>query len=76
MFGLFSISAPQTQNFNPISIVLFAPLMSVLWTWLSKRGLEPSIPVKFSIALMGVGAFNYVFTQTLLATNPELQTIR
>jgi len=56
VFGLFTISAPQTQNFNPISIVLFAPLMSILWTWLSKRGLEPSIPVKFSIALMGVGA--------------------
>jgi len=25
---------------------------------------------------MGVFAFNYVFTQTLLATNPQLQTIR
>ncbi|HEX3328100.1 MAG TPA: ABC transporter permease [Actinomycetota bacterium] len=28
------------------------------------------------ITLLGVGAFNYVFTQTLLATNPQLQTIR
>jgi len=56
VFGLFSISAPQTQNFNPICIVLFAPLMSVLWTGLAKRGFEPSIPVKFSIALVGVGA--------------------
>ncbi|HVU31229.1 MAG TPA: peptide MFS transporter [Sphingomicrobium sp.] len=56
VFGLFTISAPQTQNFNPISIVLFAPLMSALWTGLAKRGLEPSIPVKFSIALVGVGA--------------------
>jgi phospholipid/cholesterol/gamma-HCH transport system permease protein len=28
------------------------------------------------IALMGFAAFNYVFTQMLLATNPELQTIR
>ena len=56
IFGLFTISAPQTQNFNPISIVLFAPLMSMLWTGLAKRGLEPTIPVKFSIALMGVGA--------------------
>jgi phospholipid/cholesterol/gamma-HCH transport system permease protein len=28
------------------------------------------------ISLLGVGAFNYVFTQTLLATNPELQTLR
>jgi len=56
IFGLFTISAPQTQNFNPISIVLFAPLMSMLWTGLAKRGLEPTIPIKFSIALMGVGA--------------------
>jgi POT family proton-dependent oligopeptide transporter len=56
VFGLFNLSAPQTQNFNPICIVLFAPVMSILWTWLAKRNLEPSIPVKFSIALMGVGA--------------------
>jgi POT family proton-dependent oligopeptide transporter len=56
MFGLFTLSAPQTQNFNPISIVIFAPLMTILWGTLAKRGLEPSIPVKFSIALMGVGA--------------------
>jgi len=28
------------------------------------------------IAFMGVFAFNYVFTQTLRATHPELQTIR
>jgi proton-dependent oligopeptide transporter, POT family len=56
VFGLFTISAPQTQNFNPIFIVLFAPLMSVLWTGLARRGLEPSIPVKFAIALVGFGA--------------------
>jgi phospholipid/cholesterol/gamma-HCH transport system permease protein len=28
------------------------------------------------ISFMGIGAFNYVFTQTLLATHPELQTPR
>jgi POT family proton-dependent oligopeptide transporter len=56
VFGLFSLSAPQTQNFNPISIVIFAPIMSLLWGWLAKRNMEPSIPVKFAVALMGVGA--------------------
>jgi proton-dependent oligopeptide transporter, POT family len=56
VFGLFSLSAPQTQNFNPICIVILAPLMSILWTGLAKRGLEPSIPIKFAIALVGVGA--------------------
>jgi POT family proton-dependent oligopeptide transporter len=56
VFGLFTISAPQTQNFNPIAIVLLAPLMSILWGALAKRNLEPSIPIKFALALIGVGA--------------------
>lgn len=55
VFGLFEMSAPQTQNFNPISVVLFAPVLSLLWVWLAKRKAEPSIPVKFAIALIGVG---------------------
>ncbi|MEO0031300.1 MAG: hypothetical protein RIS94_1058 [Pseudomonadota bacterium] len=56
VFGLFTLSAPQTQNFNPLTIVLFAPVMSALWGWLSRRNREPSIPVKFGLALIGVGA--------------------
>jgi POT family proton-dependent oligopeptide transporter len=54
VFGLFSITAPQTQFFNAAFIILLAPFMSILWTSLAKRGLEPSIPVKFGIALIGV----------------------
>ncbi len=56
VFGLFSISGPQTQFFNPFAIVILAPLFSIMWTKLAKRGLEPSIPTKFAIALMGAGA--------------------
>jgi POT family proton-dependent oligopeptide transporter len=55
LFGDFAISAPQTQFFNAFFIVTFAPIMSILWTTLAKRGIEPSIPVKFGIALIGVG---------------------
>jgi POT family proton-dependent oligopeptide transporter len=54
-FGLFSISAGQTQFFNALFIVLFAPVFSILWSNLAKKGLEPSIPIKFGIAIMGVG---------------------
>ena len=56
VFGLFSISAGQTQFFNALFIILLAPVMSALWTGLARRGLEPSVPVKFAIALVGVGA--------------------
>lgn len=54
VFGLFTISAGQTQFFNAAFIVMLAPIMSVLWTALAKRGLEPTIPVKFGIAMIGV----------------------
>ena len=56
VFGLFSISAGQTQFFNAAFIVLLAPIFSILWNGMAKRGIEPGIPVKFGIALMGVGA--------------------
>jgi POT family proton-dependent oligopeptide transporter len=55
VFGLFSISAGQTQFFNAFFIVALAPVMSILWTRLAARGIEPSIPIKFGIALIGVG---------------------
>jgi POT family proton-dependent oligopeptide transporter len=54
--GDFSITAGQTQFFNAFFIVTLAPLFSMLWKWLGDRGLEPGIPIKFGLALMGVGA--------------------
>ena len=56
VFGLFSISAGQTQFFNAFFIVALAPLFSMLWNSLARNGLEPPIPIKFGLALMGVGA--------------------
>jgi len=55
VFGLFSITAGQTQFFNAFFIVALAPLFSVMWGALARRGLEPGIPVKFGVALIGVG---------------------
>ena len=55
-FGDLSMSAGQTQFFNAAFIVLLAPFMSMLWNGLARRGLEPSIPIKFGAALIGVGA--------------------
>jgi POT family proton-dependent oligopeptide transporter len=54
LFGI-PISAPMTQQFNPITIIIFAPIMSWLWVSLAKKGWEPSIQVKFGLALLLVG---------------------
>ena len=54
LFGI-PISAAQTQNFNPLTIVFFAPIVSWLWLTLAKKGWEPSIQIKFGMALILVG---------------------
>ncbi len=53
---VYLMPAGQTQIFNALFIVLLAPIFSMIWGALARRGLEPSIPIKFAIALMGVGA--------------------
>ncbi len=54
LFGL-PISTGQVQNVNSVTIVLFAPIVGWLWLLLAKRGWEPSIPIKFGLALVGAG---------------------
>ena len=53
---VYVMPAGQTQIFNALFIVILAPVFALFWGALAKRGLEPSIPIKFAIALMGVGA--------------------
>ena len=53
--GGFAMNAAQTNFFNPAFIVMFAPVFAGLWTWLGRRKLEPSTPVKFGLGLMQVG---------------------
>jgi POT family proton-dependent oligopeptide transporter len=72
LFGIF-VSAPQTQNFNPITIVIFAPIMSWLWIWLAKRGWEPSIQVKFGIALLLVGLGFVVLSWSTATANADFR---
>jgi POT family proton-dependent oligopeptide transporter len=49
------VPASLFQSINPIYIVLFAPLFAGLWQWLAKRGLEPSAPAKFGLAIVQLG---------------------
>jgi POT family proton-dependent oligopeptide transporter len=55
VFGLFTMSAGQTQFFNAFFIVALAPIFSIMWNRLARAGREPSTPVKFGVALIGVG---------------------
>ena len=62
------------QSINPIYIILFAPVFAALWQWLGKRGLEPSAPAKFALALAQVGAGFLVFVWGASSVGPEVAT--
>jgi len=72
LFG-FHMSAAATQQFNPIVVVLFAPVMSWLWLTLAKRNLEPSIQVKFGLALLLVGLGFVVLSWSSATANADFR---
>jgi POT family proton-dependent oligopeptide transporter len=49
------------QSINPIYIVLFGPIFAALWQYLGRKGIEPSAPAKFGLALIQVGLGFLVF---------------
>ncbi len=53
------VPASIFQSINPIYIILLGPLFAGLWTWLGRRGWEPSTPAKFGLALVQVG-FSFI----------------
>jgi POT family proton-dependent oligopeptide transporter len=40
------------QTLGPIFIISLSPVMAALWVWLAQRNANPSIPVKFGMALL------------------------
>ncbi|HYJ80947.1 MAG TPA: peptide MFS transporter [Longimicrobiaceae bacterium] len=59
IFG-WEMPAGYLQNVNPFFIIVFAPVFGMLWTWLAHRNRNPSIPMKFGLALMMLAAGMFV----------------
>jgi POT family proton-dependent oligopeptide transporter len=55
LFG-WVMPASWFQALNPIYIIVFGPLFSILWVQLARRRLEPATPVKFILGLLGIGS--------------------
>jgi POT family proton-dependent oligopeptide transporter len=44
------------QSLGPVFIITFAPVAAALWVALARRNLNPSLPVKFGLGLLLLGA--------------------
>ena len=71
------IKAAQLQSLNPMFIILLAPLFSVLWPALARRGLAVSSALKFGLAVVqvGLGFFALVYGASLAGSNAQVALI-
>jgi len=53
--GGFVVPAGWFQSLGPIFIITLAPVMAGLWVAMGRRGLNPSLPVKFGLGLLLLG---------------------
>ncbi len=61
---IFGWQAPASflQAINPVLIIILAPVFGSLWVWLARHRANPSIPVKFGLGLVGLGAGFFVIS--------------
>lgn len=58
--GGWEMPAAYFQSFNPIMIVSLAPVLAAVWSFLGRKGIEPSSPMKQSLGLLLL-AMGYLF---------------
>jgi POT family proton-dependent oligopeptide transporter len=63
-----TISPEVFQSVNPLGIILFSPLLVLVWGWLRARNAEPSTPVKILIGMIfTVASFGVMVGAALVA---------
>lgn len=67
MFMGYELPAGMLQNFNPLFIIILAPVFGSLWIQLAARNINPKTPLKFGFGLimMAVGFLVMVFAAKL-----------
>ncbi len=66
----WTIPAPMFQSLDPAFIFVLAPVLAWLWVALARKGLEPSTPVKLSLAVCGVGLSFLVLVAGMKLSGP------
>ncbi|MBO9664596.1 oligopeptide:H+ symporter [Dokdonella sp.] len=51
-FGDWTFPNAWFQSVNSLAIIALAPIIAVIWVWMGRRNVEPSIPRKFGLGLI------------------------
>ena len=79
---LFSNASTTELGASVLKCTLFGAIIAIVCCYKGMTatggaaGVGRAVNEAVVLSLLGVFAFNYIFTQTMLATNPDLQTIK
>ena len=59
---------------NALFVILFSPLLGLLWVWLNKKKVEPNTVVKFGISFLLLAGSYYILYGTRLFADPDGKT--
>ncbi len=59
---------------NSLFVIIFSPLIGLLWLWLNKRKMEPNTVVKFGLGFLFVSLSFYIFYYTRLFADADGKT--
>jgi POT family proton-dependent oligopeptide transporter len=71
VFG-WEMPASYFQSFNPIFIVILAPIFATMWGRLGRRGIEPPAPMKQALGL-GLLALGFLFISFGATNDPAIK---
>lgn len=59
---------------NSLYVIIFSPLLGLVWLWMAKRKIEPNTVVKFGLAFIMLAAAYYIFYTTRFFADSEGRT--
>jgi len=67
LFGLIQLDPNGVNNSaNSLFVIIFAPIIGLLWIYMAKRKIEPNTVVKFGLGFLLLGGAFYIFYATRL----------
>lgn len=74
LFG-FSLDPNIVNNSaNSLYVIIFAPLLGMVWLWMAKRKIEPNTVIKFGLSFLILAGAYYIFYALRFFANEEGMT--
>ncbi len=71
LFGLTMDPNVVNNSANSLFVIMFAPVLGILWIWLAKRRQEPNAGAKFGLGFLLLGIAFFVFYSTINFANSD-----